>query len=865
MRVYKKILQHKWLLSLLLALYIFRGAFVNWIVEYICPIVSQVEDGDVWIQMAILGAVGLAYVVSYRRLISERDVLVSRYETLVLLGVAYLIFRTCPEFIWYGISGWSVNYIDCAWIAIGLIEIILLILRIRYYLQEKKNRPDGSVMPFLSDTPCSRDDLARGEYVKQLVDKINAIRAAGQDSMDAFTILLNEHYGNGKTSFLLQVQQLANEKGIEVCWFRPWLYDSNKTLIVQLIRLIREKLGDGDKPLLKMLDRYARVLSSVEKWEWLSIFEQETLSVETQLADIKARLREVKRPMVVLIDDVDRLQNDELLRLLQLIRNIADFPYLYYIIAGDKEALMNRLQEAGVAEPGEYLKKFFNLELSFPADDEYMWKIFKDELFKVLEYYNIRPFETWNYLQVLRYKNEIFANLRDVKRFLNILDYTLANYKAHKMLDEICMRDVAGVSIIQCIDSQFYRMLRDHNEYILEYSDWLLRIRKDFGKAFMDRLTVQTAEEIISKHNTQIGNNTPQQVDTINPKDFTSLSKLQKWSRPTELEIMGSIMDTMFGSSVILRPRTRICYPTEYFKYFATTYKKKEMSNAEIVGMMTQEIATYRRGLRKIYMDRREESFRHKLAWYVQSQSYERLIVLEKVLEAYEMEKPFAGSKSEGYMALFFNQRYAGIIFNIFHTQSGETKEQCAAAWDMIVAWLFNQESHERRINVLSVLSSLTKEMTSSSSYILPERKVVKQCVEQSELQFVQTIWMTRKYRQEVYHLVKRYREIDPTITEYIQTQLAGRKGKEKEIFLYHLLILEKGTLKWNIDFITNVIGQNFAFSRRELPWNRMIVPEKWRDEFETFKMQEDLTDKEIMGSAFLREALSYWKKINKK
>ena len=87
---------------------------MNWIVEYICPIVSQVEDGDVWIQMAILGAVGLAYVVSYRRLISERDVLVSRYGTLVLLGLAYLIFRTHPKFIWYGISGWSVNYIDCA-------------------------------------------------------------------------------------------------------------------------------------------------------------------------------------------------------------------------------------------------------------------------------------------------------------------------------------------------------------------------------------------------------------------------------------------------------------------------------------------------------------------------------------------------------------------------------------------------------------------------------------------------------------------------------------------------------------------------------------------------------------------------------
>ena len=39
-----------------------------------------------------------------------------------------------------------------------------------------------------------------------------------------------------------------------------------------------------------------------------------------------------------------------MLKMLQMIRNMADFPNMYYIVAGDKKAMTNRLLEKKISE-----------------------------------------------------------------------------------------------------------------------------------------------------------------------------------------------------------------------------------------------------------------------------------------------------------------------------------------------------------------------------------------------------------------------------------------------------------------------------------------------------------------------------------
>ena len=104
MKLLKFILQHKWQLLSLAAVIIFQGKIVVWITEYICPLTRYVEK-DSWVVLfTILATVMILYAISYRRIMDEREKLVSRYWTIIWLLLVYLFFRIDDYFEYYGIG-----------------------------------------------------------------------------------------------------------------------------------------------------------------------------------------------------------------------------------------------------------------------------------------------------------------------------------------------------------------------------------------------------------------------------------------------------------------------------------------------------------------------------------------------------------------------------------------------------------------------------------------------------------------------------------------------------------------------------------------------------------------------------------------
>jgi hypothetical protein len=52
---------------------------------------------------------------------------------------------------------------------------------------------------------------------------------------------------------------------------------------------------------------------------------------------------------------------------MKLIRDTADFPNVFYIVAADNAHLEMMLSKIGVQNPDNYLKKFFNLDYLLPS------------------------------------------------------------------------------------------------------------------------------------------------------------------------------------------------------------------------------------------------------------------------------------------------------------------------------------------------------------------------------------------------------------------------------------------------------------------------------------------------------------------
>lgn len=862
-KILKWVKQHHVLMLAICVLFILRPKFVEWIKEYVCPLTPKEINNNGWVLAIVIVAIGIAYLTHIKRLLKERELVVSRLWTMALLFGGWCIFRYADAFDFYGIEGWIFNYIDCAWLTIACIEIGLF----GYRCVQKKRREgevDGS--PFMKDAPVVKDEMNRERYAVQLIKKIKAGKKERKDGVDsgradgAFTILLNESYGVGKTSFMMQLERIAEGENVDVCWFKPWLYEDSRTMMVNFVRVLQEKLGEGDGLLQQMLNKYAQVLSSFKGYEIFSLLHFEGTSVETQFEDIKAKLQEKQQPIIVLIDDVDRLQSDELLRMLQMVRNMGDFPYIYYIIAADKAAVQNRLSETGIAEPDVYLKKFFNLEMHFPADDRMAEKVLYRGLSEISMRYRQDGEKLREFIQKLRYGKDVFANIRDIKRFLNAFDFALANFQAVKtvngktMLDEISLRDLAGLCMIQCVDSEFYLLLRDHNEHVLEYKDWHYKVKSDFAEIFTDRHIKKMIDSVAA----QSVNEQNKPKDTVKDEieeSVNTLSELIQWTKPKKVEVIGELLGILFPQSHASESRLGICHPTEYYKYFSTMYKGNEFTNAEVIGIMRFDEDRYITKIKGVLKENEIDSFKHKLTWYLQTQSYDRIGALLKVMIAFELEWQ-ANNLTDTYKELMFMQNYGASLFAIFYKRKDETAEQCKKAWDEIRRWLITTKEYERRIIVLMMLA---KHVENYASYIFETREEVTNCVQESEKQFIYEVWLKDMFNPEVYKHIPPYREIDPTISEYI-IEGVQRKHKENGLMM-HLVKYDKGEIDWNKEFIEAVLGTHLVFAYDTSLWLQ-LVPAKWQQECRRWNMNVPITKDEITHSAYLKSVLQYWTSV---
>ena len=859
----RKIGQHKWLLSAVCVSVLFNETINQLIFDFICPITSHVKSNDYWVWVVVIVLVCIGYGVIFFQLSKERDKLVSRYETIGLLLIIYLIFRLDGRYVFAGFDGCVVAYTDWAWISVGIIEGLWLIKRIK---DTKTCQPDKEVKPFLPDSPSADNLLQREEYAKQLIRKICATLKEDASLTTSFTILLNEQYGAGKTSFMLQIKQMAEERGIRVCWFKPWLYEDSQSLVVNFMHVLQEELGGGDRPLQKRLGRYAHALSSIDKFEWLSILVPEELSVETQFEEIKERLQKIKQPIIVLIDDVDRLQSEELLRMLQMVRNAGDFPYVHYIITADKLALQQRLKEVNVAEPDEYLKKFFNLEIFFPADDTHLSNLFEEMIINVLKSYPIQYDDVLEFVKELKYKKEIFATIRDMKRYLNLLDYTLSVMKEKGTLIEVSVRDVAGVCLIQYMDTELYKTLRDHNEYLLEPNRDSFRLKKDYELYFANREDLRKTEEWIEDVAAKAvgeskGNNSKKKTQKEKKKDLQTIPEVLKESKPLRIEMLGNILELLFSPSYA-RSQNGVRYETEYFKYFASQYRKDEISNVGFMLMMRMPMKEYNLRMEELAEKHYMKAVRHKIQWFLQTQHYERLKILERIIIAAKANYKY-GEKDDAETFYvfqpeekdFFEMNYGTIIYDLFR-QQGQSKKMYVQDWKKLREWLVRGKDYRYRVYILKLLHRDHP----YDDYIFESKNELNDCISESEVNFIRNQWSNDKYDESKSETVGLFRDIkEDGLDEVIADEIT--KMKAPKWFWMRMVMMESNELEWNNDFINGVLGGRERFKYYHLLWEASI-PKEWREDLlNELDFNSDINESQITKSEYLTAAYKWWLK----
>lgn len=272
---------------------------------------------------------------------------------LLLLVKVYEKFQTLKSFL--------LNL----WILRPIINLCQLFLR----NLAKKNQPN-----IQEAKVKGAHHAAIGKSVDDRIFGLNLIESFISDLLrqnlsESYAYAITSKWGNGKTSFLkiIKDELVANPKTkseIKLIDFKPWHCLSEREIITEFTRVLGLELES--EALKKLVNLYADTLLS--KDNWLNNFLKRHESIESQLKNLREALTEAYSRYFIFIDDLDRLKAEEIYAVLRLIRDTFELPNLCYIVAFDKDYVIEELKkEISLSE--RYLEKIFHSEFNLPNRD----------------------------------------------------------------------------------------------------------------------------------------------------------------------------------------------------------------------------------------------------------------------------------------------------------------------------------------------------------------------------------------------------------------------------------------------------------------------------------------------------------------
>lgn len=192
-------------------------------------------------------------------------------------------------------------------------------------------------------------------------------------------------------------------------------------------------------------------------------------SVSEVKREIKRELTDRQKKLVIVIDDIDRLNQSEIRQIFRLIRVNADFPNTIYLLAFDRKIVEKNLEEQVGVSGKDYLNKIVqvNFDVPFAKPSKISTFLFKelDRILSVLPESSQKYFGQddpyWANVYHSGFK-DFFKNIRDVKRFASSLEFNISQmYQGNVM--EVNPIDFIAIEAIRVFAPDFYSFMRDKN------------------------------------------------------------------------------------------------------------------------------------------------------------------------------------------------------------------------------------------------------------------------------------------------------------------------------------------------------------------------------------------------------------------
>lgn len=343
-------------------------------------------------------------------------------------------------------------------------------------------------MNYSTDRPIDREEqdlLGRSFFSKQLGKAIYEY-----NGKDGLVIGLFGKWGTGKTSVINmainEINKLAeNDKNKPMIMkFAPWNYSDKNNLISLFFQSLKNKIEvqnnkEFKKKVGKALSDYSGAFDTLLLVPGVSSgFIESLKSLARVLGDnlrekvdldrtkdiLEKALIKANKKIIIVIDDIDRLTNSQIRDVFQLVKQVADFPNVIYVLAMDRDVVCRALKEVHNMDGNEYLEKIIQVSFGLPElRKSRLHNIFLTKIKQIIKNISNEVIRDEIYLEHV-YKNciEPYINtLRDVNRVTNTFQF-----RYEMLYQETSFEDMAGITTLEVLEPELYKWICNNKDVV---------------------------------------------------------------------------------------------------------------------------------------------------------------------------------------------------------------------------------------------------------------------------------------------------------------------------------------------------------------------------------------------------------------
>lgn len=330
----------------------------------------------------------------------------------------------------------------------------------------------------------SNDVLGRAAYACNLAKTIMKYGI-----VDSLCIGLLGPWGCGKTSILnMMLEEIEKmSKDVErllVVRFEPWNFTSTDQLFEQFFMMLTNRLiSDKDQKKKAIGKAIAEYGEAFDVFKSVPVFggaiatlaktgaklTAKKLSngftrkeIQEQKKTVEKLLREFDKKLLIVIDDIDRLSNDQIRQVFQLVTSVAKFPNTIYFLAFDRKIVVNALEKVQEGNGQDYLEKVIQVPLNVPdVPREKKENVLFERLNDIVKAYDIRLDEAYWQRIFMSCVQPYITNLRVVNRVGNLLQFKLAF-----LFQEVNFVDMVALTTIEIVFPKIYEWIKENKSVL---------------------------------------------------------------------------------------------------------------------------------------------------------------------------------------------------------------------------------------------------------------------------------------------------------------------------------------------------------------------------------------------------------------